>query len=62
MRLENLKKMRIDKGLTRAELAKVLGVTTDAVARWEQGANAASKENMAKLRRVFLRESYEKIE
>lgn len=51
--LDNLKEMRLKKKLTQTELAKLIGVTMTTVARWEQGANAASNENMIKLTELF---------
>ncbi len=47
--LNNLKKLRLKKGLTQIELANLVGVSLNGYLRWEQGANSPSEENMIKL-------------
>lgn len=51
--IENLKEIRISKGMTQVDLAKLMGVTMNSIARWEQGANRPSEENMDKLKKVL---------
>lgn len=54
--INNLKSIRVGKGLTQTELAKLIGVTMNSIGRWEQGANKPSKENMDKLKEVLYQE------
>lgn len=49
--IDNLKEIRISKGMTQIDLAKLIGVTMNSIARWEQGANRPSAENMDKLKK-----------
>ncbi len=51
--ISNLKEIRIRKGMTQVDLAKLMGVTMNSIARWEQGANKPSEENMDKLKKVL---------
>ena len=51
--ISNLKEIRISKGMTQVDLAKLMGVTMNSIARWEQGANKPSEENMDKLKKVL---------
>ena len=53
MNIENLKELRVKAGLTQTELAILVGVTMISVARWEQGSNAPSEENLKKLKEVL---------
>ena len=51
--ISTLKEIRIRKGMTQVDLAKLMGVTMNSIARWEQGANKPSEENMDKLKKVL---------
>ena len=51
--IDNLKDIRIRKGMTQTDLAKLIGVTMNSIARWEQGANRPSEENMDKLKEML---------
>lgn len=51
--ISNLKEIRVSKGMTQVDLAKLMGVTMNSIARWEQGANKPSEENMDKLKKVL---------
>ena len=53
MNAAELRKLRKRAGLTQAALAKRLGLTTNAVARWEQQVRSIS-EPMARLIRMVL--------
>lgn len=53
MDLMKLKQLREVKGLTQTDLAKLVGVTMNSIARWEQGSNAPSEENLVKLKEVL---------
>jgi transcriptional regulator with XRE-family HTH domain len=53
MKAAELRKLRKCAGLTQAALAQRLGLTPNAVARWEQEARAIS-EPMARLLRMVL--------
>ena len=50
---ENLKKLRIQKGLTQAELAEKLFVSRSTVAKWENGLGLPNPESMAALEEFF---------
>lgn len=50
---ENLKKQRIEKGLSQVELAKLVGVSANTYRNWEWGANDPSEENLEKLKEVL---------
>lgn len=53
MKADELRKLRKRAGLTQAGLAERLGLTTNAVARWEQQVRSIS-EPMARLIRMVL--------
>ena len=50
---ENLKQLRIQKGLTQAELAEKLFVSRSTVAKWENGLGLPNPESMALLEKLF---------
>ena len=50
---ENLKQLRIQKGLTQAELAEKLFVSRSTVAKWENGLGLPNPESMAALEEFF---------
>lgn len=54
--INNLKEIRISKGMTQVDLAKLMGVTMNSIARWEQGANRPSEENLIKLEELLKEE------
>lgn len=49
----NLKKMREFKGITQAELANVLGITQQAVARWERNKSEPDADTLKRLSKFF---------
>ena len=50
---ENLKKLRLQKGLSRNQLAKALGVTYDKIYRWETNPTRVQFENITKIAKFF---------
>lgn len=50
---EELKELRIKKGLTQVEMAILIGVTGNTYRNWETGANLPSDENFEKLKEVL---------
>lgn len=56
VKIEELKRLREQKGYTQTDLAKLVGVTMNSIARWEQGSNAPSEENLEKLNEVLSEE------
>ncbi len=50
---ENLKQMRMQKGLTQAQLAEKLFVSRSTVAKWENGLGLPNPESMATLEKLF---------
>lgn len=54
--MKKLKQIREQKGYTQTDLAKLVGVTMNSIARWELGSNAPSEENMEKLEEVLGKE------
>ena len=50
---ERLTALRKEKGLSQLELAEVLGVSRQAVSRWEVGASAPGMENLLALSRLY---------
>ena len=50
---ENLKQLRIQKGLTQAQLAEKLFVSRSTVAKWENGLGLPNPESMATLEKLF---------
>ena len=49
----NIKKLRQDKKLTQWELAKMVGVSVNAVVMWEREVSEPKPENMEKLKEVL---------
>ena len=50
---EKLKQLRIQKGLTQAQLAEKLFVSRSTVAKWENGLGLPNSESMATLENLF---------
>jgi len=50
---DNLKKLRMQKGLTQAQLAEKLFVSRSTVAKWENGLGLPNPESMATLEKLF---------
>ena len=50
---EKLSALRKEKGLSQLELAEALGVSRQAVSRWEVGASAPGMENLLALSRLY---------
>jgi transcriptional regulator with XRE-family HTH domain len=50
---QNIKDLRVERGLTQAQLAKLIGVTQGAVYFWEKGINEPTAGYLVKLARVF---------
>ncbi len=50
---ETIKKYRKDLDMTQAELAEKIGVTSEAVSKWEQGRFNPTQENLEELRKVL---------
>ena len=50
---ETIKKYRKDRDMTQSELAEKIGVTSEAVSKWEQGRFNPTPENLEELRRVL---------
>ena len=53
LRADRLKQLRQRKGFTQAELARLLDVTQQQVARWENGASDSSADAVARLGRTL---------
>ena len=53
MNMQDLKKLRIEKGLTQLEIAKHCGVSPTAYRMWEFGVATPKPENMEKLKEVL---------
>lgn len=49
----NIKELRIERGLTQAELAKAIGVTQGAVYFWEKGINEPTAGYLVKMATLF---------
>ena len=47
--MENLKKIRLEKGITQFELARRVGVSVNTVIKWENDISKPSEENYQKL-------------
>ncbi len=52
-KMEGLKKIRIDRGMTQFEVARKVGVSLNAYLRWEAGVNKPNAENEKKLKEVL---------
>ena len=50
---ENLKQLRLQNGLTQAQLAEKLFVSRSTVAKWENGLGLPNPESMATLENLF---------
>ena len=50
---ENLKQLRLQNGLTQAQLAEKLFVSRSTVAKWENGLGLPNPESMAALEKLF---------
>jgi transcriptional regulator with XRE-family HTH domain len=50
---ENLKRVRMEKGLTQAQLAEKLFVSRSTVAKWENGLGLPNPDSMATLEQLF---------
>lgn len=50
---QNIKSLRMQKGLTQKELADLLHVTSQAVSRWEKGAVEPSVDTISKMASIF---------
>lgn len=51
--MQDLKKIRLEKGLTQMQLAAAVGVSLNTIIKWENGAGAPSDENQKKLDEVL---------
>lgn len=51
--MENLKELRKAKGLTQAEMAKLIGVSLAGYLLWERGVGKPNRENYEKLKNLF---------
>ena len=50
---ENLKQLRLQKGLTQAQLAEKLFVSRSTVAKWENGLGLPNPETMAAIEKLY---------
>ncbi len=50
---DNIKKARLDAGLTQSEVAEKLGVAQAQYARWENGGRKPKDETLGKIAKVF---------
>ena len=50
---DNIKRLRMEKGMTQKELADKLFVTAQAVSRWENGEVEPSVSTVAEMTRIF---------
>ncbi len=50
---ENLKRLRIEKGLTLQELSEELGISIATLSRWENGINDIGSDNIIVLSNYF---------
>jgi len=48
--MENLKKLRIEKGYTKVEIAAAIGVSITAYSNWESNLSEPNEENEIKLK------------
>ena len=51
--MENLKELRKAKGLTQAEMAKLIGVSLAGYLLWERGVGEPNRKNYEKLKKLF---------
>jgi len=52
---ETLIKCRTEKGISQAELSKVIGVPTPTIASWEQGVSLPNLQTLYKLAKFYLK-------
>jgi len=52
-RMENLKELRLDRGMTQVDVAKAVGVSLSAYVLWERGVMNPTQENLEKLKDVL---------
>mgnify|MGYP003313496116 CR=1 FL=1 len=50
---KNIKRLRQERGITQADLASALGVTCQAVSKWESGTSDPSTSNLFSLAKLF---------
>ncbi len=50
---ERIKALRLDKGLSQPELAKLMGVSKGMISFWENGINEPTITNLLKLSQIF---------
>lgn len=53
MNNEMFKKLRLERGLTQEAIAKKIGVTREAVSRWEAGVSSPRTESLPKLSKLL---------
>jgi len=51
--MENLKELRLDRGMTQVDVAKAVGVSLSAYVLWERGVMNPTQENLEKLKNVL---------
>lgn len=51
--MKNLKELRKAKGLTQAEMAKLIGVSLAGYLLWERGVGEPNRKNYEKLKKLF---------
>lgn len=51
--MENLKELRKAKGLTQAQVAKIVGVSLAGYLLWERGVGKPNRENYEELKKLF---------
>ena len=54
--MDNLKELRVERGLTQADVARKVGVSLTAYLVWERGVGNPNEENMQKLKEVLALE------
>jgi len=51
--MENLKEIRLDRGMTQVQVARTVGVSLNTYVKWEQNVMKPNEENMKKLKEVL---------
>ena len=51
--MENLKELRLDRGMTQVDVAKAVGVSLSAYVLWERDVMNPTQENLEKLKNVL---------
>ena len=51
--MENLRQLRLDKGMTQVEVAKLAGVATNSYRNWENGSVKPNPENLIMLKAIL---------